>query len=216
MGTIPPMDALILANQAELVQWDAYDKKLYSVLLVSTKDAANSFLVCFAGRSDSRQEPEGQVAWKAMSGKYLNSSMQLRRILMCKLNGMAMRLNQDPHGYLTKVFQQRDKPEHIDEGLREARFLHFILEGLSDNYEPIQFAAERNPEISLKEIVITMQNMYATRAARGEDSTFSREKGRESAMTPCSGFKGSCDYCNKPGHKKSQCFKFLHESGGGP
>ena len=33
-------------------------------------------------------------------------------------------------------------------------------------------------------------------------------------MTACSSFKGTCDYCNKPRHKKAQCFKFLRESGG--
>ena len=33
-------------------------------------------------------------------------------------------------------------------------------------------------------------------------------------MTVPSGFKGSCDYYNKPGHKKVKCFKFLRESVG--
>ena len=61
-----------------------------------------------------------------------------------------------------------------------------------------------------------MRNMYANRVARGDGLTFSLEKGRESAITVSSGFKGSCDYCSKPGHKQAQCFKFLRESGGGP
>ena len=58
--------------------------------------------------------------------------------------------------------------------------------------------------------------MYANHVARGDGSTFSREKGRESAMTVSSGFKGSCDYCSKIRHKQAQCFKFLRESGRGP
>ena len=57
--------------------------------------------------------------------------------------------------------------------------------------------------------------MYANRVARGDGSTILRGKERESARTSCSVFKGSYDYCNTPGHKKSQCFKFMRESGEG-
>ena len=58
--------------------------------------------------------------------------------------------------------------------------------------------------------------MYPNRIARGDGSTFSREKGRRSAMPASSGFKGSCNYRSKPSHKHALCFKFLRESGGGP
>ena len=62
----PSTDEQILANRAELVQWDAYNKQLYSVLFLCTKGVANSFLVRFAGRPGSRQQPDGQAAWRAM------------------------------------------------------------------------------------------------------------------------------------------------------
>ena len=75
MATVPPTDELILANQAELVRWGTLNKQLYSVLFSCTKGAANSLLVRFAGRPDSRQQPDGQAAWRAMGEKYLNSSM---------------------------------------------------------------------------------------------------------------------------------------------
>ena len=84
-----------------------------------------------------------------MGEKYRSSSMQRRRLLMRKLNGMTMRRNQDLDGYPTQVVQQRDELEHIGETFTEARILGIILEGLSDEYEPIRFAAERDPEISL-------------------------------------------------------------------
>ncbi|CAM9942141.1 unnamed protein product, partial [Ascophyllum nodosum] len=162
-----------------------------------------------------RQQPDGQAAWRATGKKYLNSSMQRRSILMRKLNGMTMTPNQDPDESLAQVFQQRDELEHIGETFTKARMLDIILEGLSDEYESIRFAAERDPEISLEEIKITMRNMYANRVARGDGSTFSREKERQSAMTAALGFKGSCDYCSKPGHKHTECLQFLRESGGG-
>ena len=107
------------------------------------------------------------------------------------------------------VFQQRDELEHIGESFTEARIFAPILKGLSDEHESIRFANERDSEISLKEIDITMRDIYANRIARGDGSTFSRGKGRQSAMTTSSGFK-------KPGHKKAQCFKFMCESGAGP
>ena len=62
--TIPPTDELILANGAELDRWYPHNKKLFSVLNPSTKGGANSFLIRFAERSDSRQQREGQAAWK--------------------------------------------------------------------------------------------------------------------------------------------------------
>ena len=51
---------------------------------------------------------------------------------------------------LTQVSQQRDELEHIGGTFTEARILDITLEGLSDEYETISFAAERDPEISLK------------------------------------------------------------------
>ena len=90
--------------------------------------------------------------------------------------------------------------------------LDLILEILRDEYEPIRFAAERDPEISLNEIATTVRNMYANCVAYG--STFLRGKECELAVTASSGFKGGCDHCNKPSHRKAQCFKFLCESAG--
>ena len=63
---------------------------------------------------------------------------------------MTMRPNQDPDQHLTDIFQQQDELEHIGESCTEARILDLILEGLSDEYEPIRFAAERDPDILLK------------------------------------------------------------------
>ena len=75
--------------------------------------------------------------------------MQWLHILMRKLNGMAMRPNQAPDEYLSEGFQQRDKLEYIGESFTEVRILDLILERLGGEYEPIQFAAKRDSEISL-------------------------------------------------------------------
>ena len=111
---------------------------IYSVLVLCTKGAANRFLVRFAGRPDPRHQPDGQAALEAMGEKHINSSMQQRRILMPKnLNGMIVGPNQDPDDYLTGVFQQRDELEHICVSFAEVRTLDILLDGLTDEYEPI-------------------------------------------------------------------------------
>ena len=102
MATVSPMDELILANRDERVRWDAFNKHFYSVLFLCTKGVANSFFVRFGGRPDSRQRPDGQGEGRAMGKKYLNSLMQRRCILMRKLNGMTMMLNQNLYEYLAE------------------------------------------------------------------------------------------------------------------
>ena len=96
-------DEPILANGAELERWSVYKKQLYSVLVLSTKGVANTFLVLFAGGPDTRQQPDGQAAWTTIIEKHLNSSIQRRGLPMFKSNCMVMMLNQDRGEYLTKV-----------------------------------------------------------------------------------------------------------------
>ena len=59
---VPSTDELILTNRA-------YNKQLYSVLFLCAKGGANSFLICFAGRPGSRQQSDGQAAWRTMGEK---------------------------------------------------------------------------------------------------------------------------------------------------
>ena len=63
---------------------------------------------------------------------------------------MVMMSNQDPDEYLSEMFPPRDELEHIGESFTEVRILDLILESLSDEYEPIKFTVERDPEILLK------------------------------------------------------------------
>ena len=65
MATVPSTDEVTLANRTELAQWEAYNKQLYNVLILCTKGTANSFLVHSDGRPGSRQQLDGQAAWRA-------------------------------------------------------------------------------------------------------------------------------------------------------
>ena len=136
------LDELIFTNGAELERRDAYNKQLFSALFLSTKGEANSFLFRFAGRTDSRQQLDGQAAWKEVTDKYLNSSVQRLRILILKLNGMVIMPNQDPGKSFAEGFQQWDALEKIGESCTEVRVFGRILEGLGNEPELIRFAAE--------------------------------------------------------------------------
>ena len=215
MATVPSTDELILANRAELVQWDAYNNALQRLASVYQR---RSQQLTYPLYREARLE--ATTGWTGAAESNGRTIPQLFNTAAAYSDGQTERLtmtpNQDLDEYLTHIFQQRSELEHVGETFTEARFLDIILKGLSNEYESIRFAAERDPELSLKEIEITMRNMYANCVARGEGSTFSREKRRESAMTASSGFKGSCDCCSKPDHKQAQCFKFISESGKGP
>ena len=69
MVTVPLTNESILTYGAELERWNANNKQRFSVLIIYFKGAANSFLIRFAGRPDSRQQLKGQAAWKAIAEK---------------------------------------------------------------------------------------------------------------------------------------------------
>ena len=68
MVTVPLMDEITLTNGAEVERWDAYNKHILMLLLLSTKCVANSFPrpLCREAQHSRRQSDE-QVAWKAMT-----------------------------------------------------------------------------------------------------------------------------------------------------
>ena len=55
---VPSTDEFILTNGADLERWAAYKKKIYSVLFLPTKGAANNFLARFTGRLGSRKKTD--------------------------------------------------------------------------------------------------------------------------------------------------------------
>ena len=112
------------------------------------------------------------------------------------------------------MFQQRDELKTIGESFTEVHILDLILKSLSDVDEPIRFATNLDLKISLNEIETTMCTKYSKGRARRGGATVLRGKGRESAMTACSGFEKSCNNCSKLSHTKA-CFKFLRKSSWG-
>lgn len=82
---------------------------------------------------------------------------------MHQLGSKIMSPNQDLDHYITKVYELRDKLKHIGESFSEARIMDLILEGLTDDYQQIRFAVERDPDISFKQIAPSASHAGAVR-----------------------------------------------------
>ena len=70
-----------------------------------------------------------------------------------------------------------------------------------------QYSAEADDDFTLDRAVITMRNMYESRAMR--NGPLRKTKGRESAMVVTSTPSAvvTCSHCKKPGHRFQKCFK---------
>ena len=99
---------------------------------------------------------------------------------MRELNSTSMSPGQDPDTFLSRVYQLRDELENAGETVSEKRMTDIVLEGLTSDYDLIKYNAERDPDLSIQDIEMTMRNMYANRIAR--KITSSKSYGRDSSM----------------------------------
>ena len=81
---------------------------------------------------------------------------------MRELNSTIMSTGQDPDTFLSRVYQLRDELENAGETVSEERMTDIVLEGLTSDYDLIKYNAERDPDLSIQDIDMTMRNMYAT------------------------------------------------------
>ncbi|CAM9471704.1 unnamed protein product, partial [Sphacelaria rigidula] len=102
-------------------------------------------------------------AWEALVAKYEISSKQRRRILMRQLDNIKMSPGQEPDVFLTKVFELRDQLVYMGEPISDERLVDIVVEDLGDDYDRIKYDAERDPDLSISDIQVTMRNMYSNR-----------------------------------------------------
>ena len=79
---------------------------------------------------------------------------------MRELNSSSMSPGQDPDTFLSRVYQLRDELENAGETVSEERMTDIVLEGLTSDYDLIKYNAERDPDLSIQDIEMTMRNMY--------------------------------------------------------
>ncbi|CAN0032159.1 unnamed protein product, partial [Sphacelaria rigidula] len=86
--------------------------------------------------------------------------------LMRELNNVSMSPGQGLDTFLSKVYQLRDELDNVGEAISEERRTDIVLEGLTSVYDLIKYNAERDPDLSVQSIEITVRNVYANRMAR--------------------------------------------------
>ena len=55
----------------------------------------------------------------------------------------------------------------MGEPISEGRLKDIVVEGLTDDNDGVKYDAERDPDLSVSNIEVTLRNMYANRIARG-------------------------------------------------
>ena len=97
-----------------------------------------------------------------------------------QLDNLKMSPGRDPDEFLTKMFELRDQLVYIGEPISDDR-LDIVIEGLTDDYDRVKYDGERDPELSISDIEVTLRNMYSNRVARNVSGN-KGFCGRESAM----------------------------------
>ena len=129
---------------------------------------------------------------------------------MRELNSVKMTPGQDPDIFLSRVYQLRDELENAGETVSEERLSDIVMiEGLTSDYDLINYNAECDPDLTVQSIetTISMRNMCAKLLARRVTSGSSH--GRDSSLTVASisnsssklpKFRGNCHTCGNCGH----------------
>ena len=130
-----------------------------------------------------------------------------------QLDNLKMSPGQDPDEFLTKIFEPRDQLVYVREPISDDRLTDIVIEGLTDDYDRVKYDAERDPDLSISDIEVTLRNMYSNRVARnilGNKGSRRRESVMIAASPPessvtSSKFKGKCFLCGRVGHHARDC-----------
>ena len=55
---------------------------------------------------------------------------------------------------------------YIGEPISDHRLTDIVTKGLTDYYDRVKYDAERDPDLSISDIVVTLRNLYSNRVAR--------------------------------------------------
>ena len=82
----------------------------------------------------------------------------------------------------------------MGEPIADDRLTGIVIEGLTDDYDRVKYDAERDPDLTISDIEVTLRNMYSNRVARNilgnnpsesHDDAFFRYDGKKSGIHTC-------------------------------
>ena len=110
--------------------------------------------------SKSREIADGQKAWQSLCDQYENILSQRRRTLMRKLGHSRMEPGEDLDTYFVRIEQLIDDLAVLDEPITQHRKMDVILNGLTSDYNLVEFQAMKDSELSLGDLMLVMRNLY--------------------------------------------------------
>ena len=116
------------SNIDDIKAWNSANEHLFSVLRLTTTDAARSVLLQFEPKYGRPED--GKLAWLALQSKYQNSSRQRRLTLLRRLDNNVMKPYTDPDVFLSETNQIRDELGVLDETVATERLTTKILDAL--------------------------------------------------------------------------------------
>ena len=202
-----------LQNSDDIKACNPANKYLFGVLRLTTTGAARSVLLKFERKNG--QLSDGKQARLALKNKYQNTSRQLRRTLLRRLDSSVMRSDIDPDVFFSQVFQLRDEFNDSGEVVSNERLATtgIILDALPEEmYSTIKVQPIRDPDLRLDEIMSMMKTIFINHSERSSVPKRSQESyrksrdssGREPRMNgrePAMATVITCHNCTRLGHK---------------
>ena len=190
-----------------LTKWVRNNINLYFMLFLATSGGAATVVKRYVGRTVGEGLGNGQKAWKAPEEKYNICSNATRQGLYDSLNNTNLQQGQDPDEFLYHMETARNRLYEMGDQITDGYFSDMILTVFPPEYEFVRNTSLRDREVTLKDIMSTMQNMYADFLSR--PSTTSSVAGRGVTMHVQGDVsRKKCRICKEQGHFRTDCPKF--------
>ncbi|KAE9006901.1 hypothetical protein PR001_g17096, partial [Phytophthora rubi] len=195
----PEFDAL---SDRSTVQWKTGDLKALGVI---AGDVSLTYQVYIRGATIAA------ASWRMLEEQFNRNTLKKRLIVTKKLHNFIM---ESGTRFAVHVDQFKDidlQMETIGEPLGETRLLVLLLGCLTDEYRMISTVLENTPNLTLA---------YAFQALSGVEALDESSSSQQKAFVAKKSydkrrFNGKCFYCDKTGHKETECRKKKTDEGRG-
>ena len=94
----------------------------------------------------------GQKAWQELESKFLKVTDDIIRAKLAELAATSMKPGQDPDDYFMEATLKRNEVTWMGEPMTERRFKDILVQGFTDEYDPVKFQIYRESSSDLDDI----------------------------------------------------------------